>query len=248
MRKAIDPVVCIFHGVFMKVWVMIPLVLAGCTTVSTRLPDLDATVLADIQSDQERRAYYDRMVKLDKLMTVGSKVLRDNADVCEKTRPDIGVVTHALKSYDKSMRDAAGSQSGALEDPTILYLRPGSPADNAGLVAGDQLLFEGEPVHGHDKDFLADLKETGVLNFKRNGQARTSDISIETICAFTIRLRMTPVINAYADGRHITFTTGMMDFVENDAELALIVGHELAHNTHSHIRKIITNVILSGYA
>ena len=40
-------------------------------------------------------------------------------------------------------------------------------------------------------------------------------------------------------------TSGMMDFTKSDNELALIVGHELAHNTMGHIRKSVTNYIVS---
>jgi len=40
-------------------------------------------------------------------------------------------------------------------------------------------------------------------------------------------------------------TAGMMNFVKNDDELALIIGHELGHNTMGHIRKIVFNIILS---
>ena len=40
-------------------------------------------------------------------------------------------------------------------------------------------------------------------------------------------------------------TAGMMNFVKDDNELASIIGHELAHNTMGHIRKIVTNLIIS---
>ena len=36
----------------------------------------------------------------------------------------------------------------------------------------------------------------------------------------------------------------MMDFIENDEELALVIGHELAHNTCKHIEKTKMNVSL----
>ena len=39
-----------------------------------------------------------------------------------------------------------------------------------------------------------------------------------------------------------------MKFAQSDDELAMIVGHELAHNSMGHIRKIVTNRILSGNA
>jgi predicted Zn-dependent protease len=41
-------------------------------------------------------------------------------------------------------------------------------------------------------------------------------------------------INAFADGEEISVTTGMLRFVNNDDELALVIGHELAHNVLGH--------------
>lgn len=44
-------------------------------------------------------------------------------------------------------------------------------------------------------------------------------------------------MNAYADGERILLSVGMMRFTRNDNELALILGHELAHNTMLHVQK-----------
>lgn len=63
-------------------------------------------------------------------------------------------------------------------------------------------------------------------------------------CDYNIKLLYSPAVNAYATGREIRVTTGMMEFA-NDDEIAIIVGHELGHNELSHIRKIITNRVLS---
>lgn len=48
------------------------------------------------------------------------------------------------------------------------------------------------------------------------------------------------MINAFAIiGGHIYFTTGILDFVDSDDELAVIMGHELGHNDKKHtVRKI----------
>ena len=43
-------------------------------------------------------------------------------------------------------------------------------------------------------------------------------------------------------------TSGIMNFTQSDEELALIVAHELAHNTMGHVRKIVGNMIISGFA
>ena len=57
------------------------------------------------------------------------------------------------------------------------------------------------------------------------------------MCSYPVRLVNDQIINAFADGKNIIVTAGLMRFVESDDELALIVGHELAHNTMEHIQK-----------
>jgi predicted Zn-dependent protease len=45
----------------------------------------------------------------------------------------------------------------------------------------------------------------------------------------------TAVINAFAiPGGHVYITTGMLEFLENEAELAAIIGHEMAHVDLAH--------------
>ena len=50
-------------------------------------------------------------------------------------------------------------------------------------------------------------------------------------------------INAYADGEKIIVTRGMTRFTESDTETALVVAHELAHNTMQHIDKLKQNTM-----
>lgn len=42
-------------------------------------------------------------------------------------------------------------------------------------------------------------------------------------------------VNAYNDGEYIVLYRGMIDYVENDDELALVLGHEVAHGTLRHV-------------
>lgn len=47
----------------------------------------------------------------------------------------------------------------------------------------------------------------------------------------------TEMINAFTVGGKIFFTTGIIDFAENDDELACVLGHEIYHNELGHIKK-----------
>lgn len=50
-------------------------------------------------------------------------------------------------------------------------------------------------------------------------------------------------INAAADGRKIYVNAAMMEFTSKDEELAIVLGHEVAHNMMGHIGKMKTNAV-----
>ena len=125
----------------------------------------------------------------------------------------------------------------------------GSAADAAGLKVGDQFLNEKDKaIWSNDKSLQDTLKTGKPVRIRRGAEEMTVNLKSETVCGYNIRLAQTSTINAYADGKNITMTAGMMNFVKNDDELALIIGHELGHNTMGHIRKIVSNIILTAGA
>ena len=223
--------------------------LSGCASVSTQLPDITAPQLSDEQSRQEIMAF-DEMDRLQqRLMQVARPILKANAELCPKTRQDIGVMMHTAKTYPKALRPAAQREVGAQDKPSIRLVTKGSPAAAAGLKVGDQFLnAKGEIVSPLSKDLQKQFEQGGNIRVRRGYRDIAITVKSETLCAYTVRLAQTSTINAYADGKNITMTAGMMNFVKNDDELALIIGHELGHNTMGHIRKIVGNIILSGGA
>ncbi|WP_026942683.1 M48 family metallopeptidase [Hellea balneolensis] len=222
------------------------LVLGGCASVSTQLPDITAPQLSDEQARQEVLAFEDLGQQQHRLMQVALPVLKANTELCPKTREDIGVVMHNLKTYPKDLRPAAMRELGAKEEPSVRLVVTGSPAEMAGLKAGDQFLTAKDKITTPTAKVIQDSLKAGEdIQIRRGGKKMDFSIKSETICGYTVRLSQTSTINAYADGRNITMTTGMMNFVKNDDELALIVGHELGHNTMGHIRKVVSNIILS---
>lgn len=218
---------------------------SACAHVETRLPVPSFENLAaetHIQEAQAFERYRDMVVRLD---GISANILSKNADLCSKTRQDIGVRTHRLKSYPKHLREAAGRQLGALKTPVVFSVQGASNVKKGDvLLSGTQ-----KPITTDDKDLQENLQSgEGSLSISRDGETILVPVTAATACDYKVSLRFSGAVNAYATGKSIIVTTGMMDFTKNDKELALVVGHELAHNTMGHVRKIIQNTILSGFA
>ena len=200
---------------------------------------------------KQENAAFSEMERLQaRLDSVAFPILKANTELCPKLSYDIGVKTHSLKNYSKALRPGAARELGASKSPSIIYVRPGSKAEKSGLQPGDQIVkVNGRAVSASDKTLQALFKAGEVkVKIKRGEDIFIAEVEPIEICGYPARLSMSNAVNAYANGRAITMTAGMMKFTQSDAELALIVGHELAHNTMGHIKKIVTNFVLSGLA
>ncbi len=176
------------------------------------------------EQDTQTAAAYDRYIALnDRLQRVAGKILTRNDELCSRQMNDIGVQTVTVKSFPKPLRDYAETQ-GFDKDPRVLFSMAQS------IERGDVLLdAKGEPLSVYDKDFDGEIFIGGQRIMPQTVSA----------CRYPVTLEYSPAVNAYATGRAIRITTGMMDFTDDD-ELAIIIGHELAHNTEGHVVKIVT--------
>lgn len=227
--------------------------LSACASVSTRLPDISLPQLQSEQASQESAAFAKKGALQLELNRVAFPMLAANTALCPKTKHDIGATTHTLKSYSKALRPAAAREIGARDTPSIIFVRPDTALAKAGVQPGDEILGPAllgdadTPLSATDKRFQAYLMGGGRdIRIRRGDDIRSVSVEPVEICGYPVRLSMSSTVNAYANGRAVNITSGMMDFTQSDAELALIIGHELAHNTMGHIRKIVTNSILTG--
>ena len=224
---------------------LISTALSACAGLNTRLPDISAPDLAAETQYQETEALRKIESNAGILLNAGWPILTANAELCPKTRAAIGVKTHSLKSYSKRLRSTVGRVLGADESPRIFHIADGSPAALAGFKRGDIILNDaGEPAKLNSKNWDTLLADNTVT-VRRGNEDVAINVIATTVCDYHLRLSGSGVINAYADGRNITVTSGMMEFTKSDEELALIIGHELGHNTMAHIRKILSNYIFS---
>lgn len=224
--------------------------LMSCASVSTNLPEPAADLLKTEAQLQVKNALARRHDYLFRLARVAKPILIKNAELCPRIRPYYGLLTHNEESYSKHIREDAKTALNISEDSIVLYVIPDSPAAKAGVQIGDEILDDhGNPISAEVLRKINDPKDQlQSLKLRRAGKPVEVQIQTQTACDYGVGLRSSDVINAFATGRSITVTTGMMDFTKTDEELATILGHELAHNTMGHIRKIITNTVLSGFA
>lgn len=209
---------------------------SACASLSTQLPEASVDAVSTEQARQTETALRRFTDMNSRLQKIARPVLAANADLCTKTREDIGVQMARLKSYPKELREAAQQSLGITDAYSVIFVDPRQDA----IKIGDQILRGAKPIAAKAMNPNID-----TLRLKRGDQeqALTSEFS-QTLCDYPVSLRYSSAINAYATGFSIIVTTGMMDFASDD-ELALVIGHELAHNTQSHIRKIIQNRIMA---
>ena len=233
----------------MKHFVLSAVILGGCASLDTQMPAPDISL---IEAEQSRQALT-AMTEIDRLRDryhrVADRILTANSDLCDRQFADIGIVTQTIDNYPEALRATISAELGIGDTPEVIYVRPGSPADKSGVSIGDQIKDVDGDYLNFDDDRLQSILTNGEALILARGETESA-LKIEPVtrCGYHLKLKMTPTINAYARGKSIVMTAGMLNFVETDLELAYVIGHELAHNTHGHIRKTITNYILSGFA
>ena len=230
------------------------LVFGGCST-TTNIPRIDEEK-AKIEARLQRISAFEMSLEhTRKLENVSFPILRSNVSLCgDKTKETIGIVFITLDHFkDDGWKETAREEFGIGERLTIIAVAEGSPAHNAGLLVGDRidgvnrtLLGTGKKAAKKFSELMRKYKyhKSVVLNIEREGKKQ--DITVEPVlqCDYRVDISSDNSVNAWANGHGVLITTGMMRFVESDDDLALIVGHELAHNTCGHIKKKKGNILL----
>lgn len=182
---------------------------------------------------------------------VGYRLALANADLCPDTGPATGLLLHAESQYSDYLRPAARARWGLEGDlPGVAAIAPDSPAEKAGLQTGDLLISvngipftQGEPgMPAAFEGLAANIARldnalaagNATLVARRDGLERSVTLSPVTACAYVFQVDPSTELNARADGHRVYVASAMAVFAEADDDLAVILGHEMAHNVLEH--------------
>lgn len=239
---------------FPVAWAVLVLAVAGCAAPVSRFPTIDAGLAAEEAERQREMVIDSQMRRQARLVAVSQRLMAANADQCgARQRGLLGLV---LASADLVPGDYAKTFArlyGPGDQPIVHAAIAGGPAEKAGIKRGDVITgLAGQPVTT-GKAALVQMVEAGrnltgpvAVDILRGGEKLRLEIAPARGCDYPAVLIEADVVNAFADGDRVIVTGGMMKFIESDDELALIVGHEMAHNTMGHRQKKQTNATIGN--
>lgn len=223
---------------------------AGCGPTLKEVAVSDAAAQTEREKQQEMAlsAFLERE---DRLAQVSVPLLASAAELCgENVKPLYGFELHDKTLYGKLLgkdfEEVAARQLGLGDRVAVRTVHPDLPAGAADLRAGDRILaINDRPLEGKTTaEAMKIVDEPGLpaeqplrLRVEREGEVRDLTVPGLPGCAFSVHLVNADDVNAFADGKRVVLTAGMVRFAGTDSELALVVGHEIAHNALGHILK-----------
>ena len=230
--------------------------LSGCLETPTgNLPSISKDEI-DKEAERQKRISYAKYIdQMSLVKSIGYRINSLNADICNKTDFNSGITYANENVIGLKIAKFFPSKLNLGPKVSIINIVKNSPADKAGLAVGDIILeLEGftfpegknalKKISKHFKDF--EEKEIKKIKIDRKGQILKFDINQIKICNYPIIFTQDKIVNAYADGKSIIMTQGMVDYAKDDNEIALVIAHELAHNDRGHLDAKKKNTLIMG--
>lgn len=226
---------------------MLLLFITGCAT--TTGPVVMDEEMKNLQEELEVKALLFRVDATKRLIGIGTTIVRRLPEEDTKGWNKAVYTGLVVSKLNKVVRRAFHIDEGET-GLAILGVVRDSPGVVAGLKPGDVV----KKVNGRAVDTLdgfenALRQDVKVLTFeiKRGKEVIQIPLTIERLPAdIDFQAVDAQDLNAFATPEgYVIVTYGMLRFVRSDDELAVVVGHEIAHLTKRHIIKAIPSQILA---
>jgi Zn-dependent protease with chaperone function len=189
---------------------------------------------------------------------IGYQLTTANLSFCRVQAKTAGFMIQALDQYDQRFRAGARNTFGLDDHVAVLAVVPGSPAERAGLAVGDRLIAvnaQAMPVASTVSsrgsyatveaalDLIQQAFDRGDATFDIIRAGAPRSIAIHPIAGCSVRVQLVPSsqLNAFADDRYASVSTAIVRYTNDDAELAFVIGHELAHGFLRHQALLSSN-------
>lgn len=179
-----------------------------------------------------------------KLATVAQRLAVANVSRCAESMPATGLVIAAIDQYPPEVRAKAAGELGFTSTIGIETVVPGSPAERAGVQAGDGLLeveflglskLEPSPTatsisRDAGERLIAAFPPGEDMNLvvSRSGQAIALKLKPMPACRVRSEVIQSDMPVSRSDGTMIQLSSGFIETFGEDA-VAVAFAHELAH-------------------
>jgi hypothetical protein len=200
-----------------------------------------------------------------RVAAVAYRIAVGNHDLCPKLSPWLGIVVHDLRQYAPAYRAMVASTYDLDGGPAIEAVVSGGPAERAGAHQGDQIreingvpVEDRFPVIGKAADYsgvekvLAQLDAAALrgpvrLTVDRPSAPVTYTVTAEPGCQSRVQLETSKSPNASADGTMISIGLEAAAAARTVDELAVSIGHEMAHNILEHRARLDRARVSRGF-
>ena len=231
------------------------LLCAACGPIS-KLPPLPSGEVETERRKEQIDQIRDYFAQLSRLDNVSFRIRVANRDDCKnRNRAQIGLNAGTVASLPRKYRSFSHEAlSISWTQATVLSVAETSPAAAAGIKPGDHLLtFNNEPVpRSRTAEWIGEfVRRNGErpiqVLVRRDGVDEVHTVVPVKACAIPIELKTDSDVNAFTTEDEIVVHSSILRLARTDAQLALVVGHELAHANLGHLDKQRANAIL-GWA
>ena len=233
---------------------LISLLLVSCVAPTARLPDINSAQVKEQEERQKKLSYSNFTREFQRTDNITFNINSSNQDICEKTDFDLGFKVSNSFAVGEKEAPFYPTELNLGSQLSVVSVSKNSNAFKTGILIGDkvnsinnELLETGKNGLNDYQKKITKLKDQLVkIEIYRNGVKKNFEYMLNKVCGFPLVFTRDQIINAFADGKNTYITQGIAEYSRDDNELALVIGHELAHNNRKHIEAKTTNAILGS--